>query len=127
MLSEESFFSGYTKYGYSGQSVRVCWEHSMETDVIYDLRVTHYERNQIVVFKKGIEDPFYSFTIPGTGHYYVEVRACKKSDPLICSAWVSPALDETVGYTGSCSDVEKVATNMWWLFAWPAPPSFPEE
>lgn len=128
ILNEQNVFVGNTKYQYSGELARVCWTPPVEDwsgVFVFEMQVIHFERNEIVFQQSNISSTMQNFIIPRTGHYEIRVRTCNASDLTVCSEWASAA--RGAGSTGACApDSDKEQRN-WWLFAWVAAPTFPEQ
>lgn len=128
LLNEQNVFEGNTKYQYSGELARVCWTPPVEDwsgVFVFEMQVRHFERNEIVFSQQNISSTMQNFIIPRTGHYEIRVRTCNASDLAVCSGWASAA--RGAGSTGACAPDSDKEQRDWWLFAWIAAPTFPEQ
>ena len=115
MLNERNFFEGETYYTFSGKPVWIWWEEELEIDYVFDIKITHYENNQVFLYKRTEESQI-EFIPPKIGHYVVEARTINKTTEEV-GEWISPAVDETVGVASS------LEPSRWWIFAWISPPT----
>jgi len=89
--------------------VTVSWDASVGAET-YELQLFEVRKNRYHTVPDDIDtDLFCEFKLPGSGHYFMEVRACNSNG---CSEW-----------TNSKDQVSARDPNGWWLFGYPSAPT----
>lgn len=124
ILNSNNWFEGGTKYKVTGENIRVSWTPHpdnipWENNYVFDLEVIFFERDEIVINEKALNQLEYNFSLDRVGHYLVKVRACYAANPTECSEW-SDSWNET-------NEIQfgDTMVNGWWVFVWIAPPTGP--
>ena len=95
----------------TAEAITVAWDASTGAEW-YELQLFEVRKDRYlaVVDRDGNDaDLVCSFKLPGSGHYFMEVRACNQES---CSEWVSSKDQE----------IEQ-DPNGWWLFGHPSAPT----
>jgi len=93
----------------TAEVITVAWDASIGADR-YELQLYEIRKNRYHNIEDAVDtDLVCSFKLPGSGHYFIEVRACNQDG---CSDWAD-------------SKDQKTAQdpNGWWLFGHPSAPT----
>jgi hypothetical protein len=118
-----NWFPGATKYKETGENIRINWTPSQENAswegvYVFDLDIINYQRQQVVITERALNQLYYDFTLDRVGHYIVRLRTCLASDTSNCSEWTNTWETSVIQYNGETID-------SWWIFIWLSAPTGP--
>jgi len=122
LLNSQGWFEGGTKYKVTGENIKASWTpHAdnipWEGNYVFDVQILSYERDEVIIDERALNQLEYNFTLPRVGHYVLRVRACYANNTTDCSEWSNSwSAENSIEFSGTM-------VNGWWIFVWLDAPS----